>query len=239
MNFKRLGETTCSREVLTLAVDHMAAMRFAVLVADDSSEDRFFIERGLKRSPSLHQVGVVGDGQMVQDYLSGRGEYADRARYPFPDLLLLDIDMPHVNGLEVLVWLKTQNFPFLRVVMLSGSLDSANIARALELGADYCQAKNVDRGMMEALMRRLEILMILLERRDPKPPSPFMNSFKTLNIVDGRGPPWEAEINAAADTKQNFILILKSEQDLDKLWAALGTTNILPDRLNRWGVLAM
>ena len=196
----------------------MAAMRFAVLVADDYSDDRFLIERMLKRSPCLRQVGVVGNGQMVQDYLSGRGEYADRTRYPLPDLLLLDIDMPRVSGLDVLRWLKTQSFPFLRVVVLSGSLDSANIARALELGADYCQAKNYGPGMMEALVRRLEMLMILLERRDPSPRIPIMNSFKTLNIVDGRGPPWEAELIAAADTKQNFILIL----GLNRTWINCG-----------------
>lgn len=61
----------------------------------------------------------------------------------------------------------------------------------------------------------------------------------TLKIVDGRGANPTAAIHAAADDLRNFIIILNSELELDKLWRALGTTEFVPERLRRWGILAM
>jgi hypothetical protein len=84
--------------------------------------------------------------------------------------------------------------------------------------------------------------MMLLEQRDQhkaKPHANIMNINRTLAIVDGRAPPWDVNIRAAADSKRNFLLILDTELDLERLWAALGTTTIVPDRLHRWGALAM
>jgi CheY-like chemotaxis protein len=232
--------TLATFERAAITVHRMCEEPMRVLVADDSPDDHFFARRAIARSLCLRQCGEVKDGAELLEYLQGHGKFADREKFPFPDLLLVDIEMPRMDGLKALEWIQQQQFPALRVVVLSASLDPKNIARALELGADYYQAKSSDPAAMDELMHRLELLMILLNRREPpKPATRFMNTYSTLKVVDGRAPPWEAEINEAADTKRNFVLILNSELELEKLWAALGTTNILPDRLHRWGLLAL
>jgi hypothetical protein len=116
----------------------------------------------------------------------------------------------------------------------------------LALGADYYQAKPSNPDNMDALVRRLELLMVLMHRRNPKrfmkkPTSSEegMQPYTMLNLVDGRQADWSSAIRIAADSKRNFILILKNEGELEKLWSALGTTNVVPERMRRWGILAM
>jgi len=233
-------------DVIRRETEKDAALRFGVLLADDSEEDHFFTTRALAKSACLRPVAEVYDGLQVLEYLSGIGKYADRVTFPFPALLLLDIKMPRMDGLGVLAWLQKQDFPELRVVMLSSSLDPVNVEKALTLGADYYQAKPNDAANMDALVRRLELLMVLMHHREPKhfmksqfDSSQGMQPYTTLKLVDGRQADWSNAIRSAADSKRNFILILNSEQDLEKLWSALGTTNVVPERVRRWGILAM
>lgn len=108
-----------------------------ILLADDDPDDVLLIRRALARAKMDHPVHVVNDGQAAVDYLAGTGAYADRARHPFPDLLLLDIKMPRRSGLEVLAWLRAQPvMGRLPVVMLTGSRETADVNRAYELGAN-------------------------------------------------------------------------------------------------------
>lgn len=226
---------------IAATIDRMEAVRFKVLAADDSPNDQLLTQLRLKRSRCLELVAAVSTGQQVEAYLRGDGAFGDRKKYPFPDLLLLDVDMPGRNGFEVLQWIKTQNFPDLRIVMLSGNERPQAAARAIELGADYFQSKNSNPADLNHLVRRLELLMVLLENREPRipqRPKKIMNN-NILAVVDGRAPPWRQAINDAAASGKNFLLILDSESELEKLWSTLGTTNVVPGRLQRWGLLAL
>jgi CheY-like chemotaxis protein len=218
-------------------VDRVTATRFNVLVADDSDNDQILTGRLIAKSSCLRLVATVNSGQMVKDYLTGRDKFADRNRFPFPDLVLLDMDLGAISGLEVLDWIKKSCFSKLRVVMLSGTVDPEIAVRAILGGADYFQSKNSSSAEFAHLIRRLEVLLMLLEKREPQKKVPRMNNI--LTVVDGRAPPLEESIIAAASTGRNFILILDAESELEKLWSALGTTNIVPDRLQRWALLAL
>src|SRR5438045_2595978 len=69
-----------------------------VLVAEDSEDDRWFLRRAFQQVSILKLIAEVEDGEQAIDYLSGRGPYADRGKYPLPQLLLSDLKMPKVGG---------------------------------------------------------------------------------------------------------------------------------------------
>src|SRR3974390_1629721 len=108
----------------------------AILLADDSEDDRFFIRKAIGQNPRFVLVGEVQDGEEAIAYLSGKGNYGKRAEHPFPDVLLLDLKMPRKTGHEVLQWLQTQSFEQLRVIVVSGSVLPEDITKSTALGAD-------------------------------------------------------------------------------------------------------
>ena len=109
-----------------------------ILIADDDPTDVLFLRRALTDCSNPCVVFDVADGQEAIDYLAGRGKYADRAAYPVPGQLFLDLKMPRVSGLEVLEWLRQQpHSAQLPVVIVSGSHLPDDVQRAKRLGADY------------------------------------------------------------------------------------------------------
>ena len=94
------------------------------------------LRMALERSGISNPLVVVRDGQEAIDYLMGEGVYADRTAYPLPGLLLLDLKMPRMNGLDVLGWLRGRaEFNHLPKVVLSSSPDESDIRRAKLAGA--------------------------------------------------------------------------------------------------------
>jgi CheY-like chemotaxis protein len=107
-----------------------------VLAAEDEESDAILLRMAFGRSDSRRSLLVVRDGQEVIDYLTGRAPYADRALFPLPELLLLDLKMPRLNGFDVLAWLKEKpQFADLPIIMLSSSGHESDIQLARQLGA--------------------------------------------------------------------------------------------------------
>jgi CheY-like chemotaxis protein len=135
---------------------------FNVLIVDDSETDRFFLRRAINSAaPQLHVVAELDNGDAAVAYLSGKGEYADRARHPLPDLLVLDSRMPGRDGVEVLEWLRTQEFPRLKVAFFADSSAVVLKPKALALGANFFFSKTVHSN---ELMRTAHNLQTELER---------------------------------------------------------------------------
>ena len=107
-----------------------------ILVAEDNPDDAFIFEMRFKRAALPHAVQIVGDGQQVIDWLSGRNGFSNRTEHPLPDRVVLDLKMPIKTGFEALEWIRSQkSFEQLPVIILSSSDDPKDVKRAFDLGA--------------------------------------------------------------------------------------------------------
>ena len=132
---------------------------YAVLMADDSPDDRFFLRRAMDDCSRFTAVGEVEDGSEAIAYLKGEGEFADRSRYAMPDLLLLDLKMPRATGFDVLQWLQNESFPTLTVAVLSGSVLDSDKEHCRRLGAHAYFTKCASISQIKAMLREVESLL--------------------------------------------------------------------------------
>ena len=79
-----------------------------ILQVEDDPNDVFFLQHAMKKAGVANPVQVATDGQQAIDYLRGVGKFADRKKFPLPCLILLDLKLPHVMGLDVLKWIRQQ-----------------------------------------------------------------------------------------------------------------------------------
>lgn len=107
-----------------------------ILLVEDNEDDVFIFQRALKQAAIPHAVQIARDGQEALDYLFGEGEFADRTRFPLPFLVLLDLKLPLLNGLDVLAAIQPRpELARMCVVVLTSSAEARDLARAQELGA--------------------------------------------------------------------------------------------------------
>ncbi len=127
-----------------------------VLLAEDDSSHAMLIERSLERHGFDIQITRVRDGAEALDYLKRRGSYGEPASSPRPDLVLLDLRMPRVDGLEVLRRIKSDGgLHRLPVVVLTTSDAEGDVARAYDLRANSYLVKPIDFDEFSELMRDL------------------------------------------------------------------------------------
>jgi len=116
-----------------------------ILLAEDREDDILLIRRAFEKGDIRNPLYVVRDGEEVVAYLKGEGRYSNRAEYPLPDLLLLDLKMPGMDGFDVLRWLRQQSdFGSLRVVVLTSSDRIQDVNVAYHLGANSFLVKPMD-----------------------------------------------------------------------------------------------
>jgi CheY-like chemotaxis protein len=115
-----------------------------VLLVDDDESARIFVQFALMRIEPVH-LRYLEDGFQAMRYLEGYGECSDRSSHPFPNLVLLDLKMPGIDGFEVLEWARAQPaLGQLPIVVLTGSMYQDDITRAFKLGATALVTKVVD-----------------------------------------------------------------------------------------------
>ncbi|HWX22380.1 MAG TPA: response regulator [Candidatus Binatia bacterium] len=116
-----------------------------ILLAEDSEDDIFLIRRAFTQAHISNPIHVVRDGDEAVAYLKGEGKYSNRAEYPLPGLMLLDLKMPLLDGFDVLRWIREQpGLAALRVLVLTSTKEIREVNQAYKLGANSFLVKPVD-----------------------------------------------------------------------------------------------
>jgi len=107
------------------------------LVAEDSNDEFFLLQRACSELSPAPKLRRANNGVEAQKYLAGERPFGDRSAYPLPALVVSDLNMPLMNGLELLDWFKAQAWkPTISFVLLTSSKDQNDIDQAQERGAD-------------------------------------------------------------------------------------------------------
>ena len=116
----------------------MKSSQLTILHIEDDPNDVLLIERAFRNANVIADLKNVCDGEQAANYLAGRGAFADRVKFPFPALLLLDLKLPRRSGLELISWVRSQEPPLRRmpVVVLTSSNQPKDVNRAYEAGAN-------------------------------------------------------------------------------------------------------
>ncbi len=132
--------------------------RLNILVAEDDPSDVLLLKRALSKAGLQAPIHFVQNGEEVIDYLQGEKPFDDRAAYPLPNLLVLDLKMPRLNGFEVLEWLRRQAELRSRmlVVVFSSSFDPEDVSLAYTLGANSYLVKPHNSEEFITTVRRME-----------------------------------------------------------------------------------
>src|SRR5690242_8351703 len=108
-----------------------------ILCAEDEEDDAFLLGRAFERAGITNPLVIVPDGKTAMSYLAGDERYADRTQHPFPCLVLLDLNMPGIPGLEVLKWVRsTPSTCAVVVIVLSSSSQDIDVHRAYHMGTN-------------------------------------------------------------------------------------------------------
>jgi two-component system response regulator len=128
-----------------------------ILLAEDDPGDQELTRRALEEGAMRNELHIVTDGEAALDYLFRRGQYQNPAISPRPDLLLLDLNMPKVDGRQVLKHVRADTtLRRLAVVVLTTSQHEEDIIRTYELGANSYITKPLELRQFMQVIQALE-----------------------------------------------------------------------------------
>lgn len=140
-----------------------------ILLVEDNPQDEMLTVRSLKKVNVVNRIDVVRDGQQALDYLFRKGEFAGRSGPDLPAVVLLDIGLPRLSGLEVLARLRADpRTRLLPVVILTSSDEEKDRLMSYENGANSFVRKPVDFGEFAETVARLGVYWLLANEPPPQ-----------------------------------------------------------------------
>lgn len=134
-----------------------------ILLVEDSPDDELLTIRALKKNNILNEVVVARDGVEALDFIFGTGMYADRDPSELPQLVLLDLKLPKVDGLEVLRQVREDERTCrLPVVILTSSKEESDLAKSYKFGANSYVRKPVDFNQFSEAIKNLGLYWLVL-----------------------------------------------------------------------------
>jgi CheY-like chemotaxis protein len=148
-----------------------------ILLVDDDENDVLLLQRAFKKAGLSDSLRIVTEGQEATNYLSGRGIYADREKFPLPFLMLLDLKMPGTDGFAVLRWARTEpDLKRLLIVVLTSSNLQSDVDRAYELGANSYLVKPVEFDEIVNMVQRFQAYWAEMNRTPTTPRIPALTT---------------------------------------------------------------
>lgn len=149
----------------------MTQQKRCILLVEDNPDDVSIAMSALRQHAPSHEVIVVSDGADARDFLNAVGEFAHRDVCEMPDLILLDMKLPKVGGMEVLRAMRaderTRGVP---VVVLTSSDEEEDVSKAYSGGANSYIRKPVNFDAFAQTIREVLRYWLTVNRPPPKPP---------------------------------------------------------------------
>lgn len=146
----------------------MAAVPATILHVEDDSNDALLFNHACKKAELTFELHTVTDGEEAISYLRGDADFSDRLRFPLPQLMILDLKMPRVNGFDVLQWVRsTDGLKQLPIVVLSSSNHQGDVQRAYALGANSFLVKPVSFEALIDLAKSIQGYWLMTNQRIP------------------------------------------------------------------------
>ncbi|HCE09513.1 MAG TPA: two-component system response regulator [Oxalobacteraceae bacterium] len=134
-----------------------------ILLVEDNPQDEMLILRVLRKNNLANEIAVVRDGQQAVDYLFREGEFADRKGHDLPTIILLDIGLPRLSGLEVLERLRADSRThLLPVVILTSSDEERDRLQSYQKGANSFVRKPLDFGEFSETVASLGVYWLAI-----------------------------------------------------------------------------
>ncbi|MBJ6724130.1 response regulator [Geomesophilobacter sediminis] len=144
----------------------MTGEPLCILLVEDNPDHAELALRNLEESKLANKVFHVEDGEAALDFLHRRNQYADEQKFPRPHLVLLDLRLPKIDGLEVLKQIKTsEELQSIPVVVLTTSTAERDIAMAYQYHANSYVSKPVDFDTFSQLLRDLDYYWLAWNKR--------------------------------------------------------------------------
>jgi CheY-like chemotaxis protein len=137
-----------------------------ILLAEDNPDDVELARRAFQKINLNNNIIVTNDGAETLDYLNGKGKYQGRNTEDLPRIILLDLKMPKVHGLEVLKYVReNQQTKYIPVIILTSSQDKKDVIRSYELGANSYIVKPIDFVKFSEVVQQIVIYWLTLNEQ--------------------------------------------------------------------------